>query len=887
MEGASSGGARRRRSGRPERVRYSGDGHGRARAGWSLAVVLRAQLGARHHGSELSVAIGRFIGREGLLGVVEAQLAAGARLLSLTGPPGSGKTRLAERLAERAAERQSVVLVELSDTVDVAALPARVAAALGPGTDARELSAALAARGPLLLVLDNLEQLLPAASPIVWQWCRRAPRLVVVVTSRERLEIDGEVVVEVGPLELAARGTATVELARQSEAVRLLEARMEAARGRGLADDAEAADAAQLVEALDGLPLAIELAASRTRALSLRELHARLDQRFQLLARRSRGAHDRHATLEAALESSWQALGEDEQRALAWSSVFAGTFSLALAEVVLDTRAAELLTALVDRSLVVAESAPGAAEHTRFRLLLSIRALARTRLRERGEEAEARARHRAAYVAALGPELERLERTGERAARRWIAREADNLRLIVGDPEADAVVQADVVRALEKVSLGDEPARRVARLDQVLAGPPLDALRTAHVLVARGRIHAISGQAEQAVADFQHAQALALNAGVPGLAAAALVQLSVRHRQRAELEQARILGEQALALAAGAGFPQVEAEAWACMGLLYGELDRPREARAADERALAMFRELGDVGSQGLALGNLAELALGDGALDEAERLYTQAIEAFRANDDVAYEGVYLGFAAGVAHARGQRTRARALYGDALERLDRVAARHVRGLTSAAMGALAADDDQIEEAAQYFAEAELSAPTRAVPAYVAAIEVYRGLLELAHARRQEALGHTDAAAAHHRAALARRRDVQHADISASVRAAVRLLDAALAARAVTRTVRAARDAAWVELGPERLDLSRRTAPRLIMQALLEAHARGQACPQEVLVAAGWPGERVLPEAASTRLRVAIATLRRLGLGALIVTHGGSYALDPAVRVERA
>jgi predicted ATPase len=854
-------------------------------------VVLRAQLGARAHGSELSVAIGRFIGRESLLEALEGRLAAGARLISLTGPPGSGKTRLAERLAERAAEGaaggRAVVLVELSDTADVAALPARVAAALGPGVDARELSAALAARGRLLLVLDNLEQLLPAASPLVWQWCRRAPRLAVVVTSRERLEVDGEEVVEVGPLELPASGTSTLAVARQSEAVRLLEARMEAARGRGLVDDGEAAAAVALVEALDGLPLAIELAASRTRGLSLRELHARLDQRFQLLARRPRGLHDRHATLQAALESSWQALADDEQRTLAWCAVFAGTFSLALAEVVLDTpRTAELLTALVDRSLVVAEATPGTPDHTRYRLLLSIRALARQRLVERGEEAQARARHRAAYVAALGPELERLERTGERAARRWIAREAENLRLVAGDPEVDAALQADVVRALEKVSLGDDPALRVARLDRALAGPPLDPVRAAHVLLARGRIHAISGQAEQAVADFERAHALALGAGVPGLAAAALVQLSVRRRQRAELEEARVLGEQALALAGGAGFPQIEAEAWACMGLLYGELDRPREARVADERALAMFRELGDVGSQGLALGNLAELALGEGALDEAERLYTQAIEAFRANDDVAYEGVYLGFAAGVAHARGQRGRARALYAEALERLDRVAARHVRGLTSAAMGALAADDDQVDEAAQCFAEAELSGPTRAVPAYVAAIEVYRGLLELAHARRQEALGHGEAAAAHHRAALARRRDVQHADISASVRAAVRLLDAGLAARAVTRTVRAARDAAWVELGADRLDLSRRTAPRLILLALLEAHARGQACPQEVLVAAGWPGERVLPEAASTRLRVAIATLRRLGLGALIVTHDGSYALDQAVRVER-
>lgn len=854
-------------------------------------MVLRAQLGARAHGSELSVAIGRFIGRESLLEGLEGRLEAGARLISLIGPPGSGKTRLAERLAERAADGvgggRDVVLVELSDTTDVAALPARVAAALGAGVDARELGAALAARGRLLLVLDNLEQLLPAASPLVWQWCRRAPRLAVVVTSRERLELDGEEVVEVGPLELPAAGATTLALARQSEAVRLLEARMEAARGRGLVDDAEGAAAVALVEALDGLPLAIELAASRTRALSLRELHARLDQRFQLLARRPRGVHDRHATLQAALESSWQALAEDEQRTLAWCAVFAGTFSLALAEVVLDTpRAAELLTALVDRSLVVAEAPPGTPDHTRYRLLLSIRALARQRLVERGEEAAARAAHRAAYVVALAPELDRLERTGDAASRRWIAREADNLRLVAADAEADLAVRADMVRALEKVSLGEEPTRRIARLDAVLAGPPLDARRTAHVLVARGRIHAIGGQAERAVADFERAQALALEAGAPGLAAAAAVQLSVRLRQRAQLDEARVLGEQALALASGAGYPQVEAEAWACMGLLYGELDRPREARAADERALAMFRELGDVGSQGLALGNLAELALGEGALDEAERLYAQAIDAFRANDDVAYEGVYLGFAAGVAHARGQRAQARALYVQALERLDRVAARHVRGLTSAAMGALAADDDRVEEAAQSFAEADLSAPTRAVPAYVAAIEVYRGLLELALARRQEALGHAEAAAAHVRAAHARRRDVQHADISASVRAAVRLLDAGLAARAAARVVRVASDAAWVELGTERLDLSRRTAPRLILLALLEAHARGQACPQEVLVAAGWPGERVLPEAASTRLRVAIATLRRLGLGALIVTHGGSYALDPTLRVER-
>jgi len=805
--------------------------------------------------------LGSFVGREGLLGSIAARIAADVSMLTLVGPPGAGKTRLAQRFAEMAAADTETwpggaMVIDLAQAHDRADLLAALARALG-AEPTQSIGPRLATFGALLLVLDNFEQLAKDARAEIAEWCREAPSLRVLVTSRERLDVEGESVLEIGPLELS------------SEAVQLFEARVIAARGRGFDDAEEAHEIAELVRELDGLPLAIELAAARTRMLTPREIRQRLGQRFQLLSRQPRREDDRHATLEAAIDASWAGLRPVEQSALADCAVFAGSFTLEAAERVIGREVLDTLGTLVDRSLLIAEPS---GHEMRYRLLLSIRAFAADRLGERA--AEKAARHRAYYVEASRSRRDQVTRSGDAVARAWLERESENLRAILRGSSDEAHVEAAL--ALDMVSLGRSSEDRMRALDVAIAiTAPVAVDLRARLLVARGRVAGMAGLADLAVRDFTRAVELA--AHYPAIAAEALVQLSVRFRQNAAPDEARAVGERALELVRGTEHPRVEAEGWVCLGLTYGELDRPDQAHVADERALAMFRAIGDVGSQGFALGNLAQLAQSAGEMERADRLYEEALQAFRAVNDLAYEGVYLGFRAGLAHERGDLARARALYQEAVDRLARAGARHVHGLMVGALAALEAADDRIADAERHMAEAERSAETAAVPAYKAALALYKAQLDLAEARAATKLGQVAAARAHRARAEQRRRDATHADVSASVRSAQELLDRALADGQQAPKVRIDPAGAWFEIGDNsRVDLGRRGALRRLLRALVEA--RGAPLDQEALIAAGWPGERVLAEAASTRVRVAISTLRRLGLGARIVTRDQGYAL---------
>jgi predicted ATPase/DNA-binding CsgD family transcriptional regulator/Tfp pilus assembly protein PilF len=346
-----------------------------------------------------------FVGRDRDLGDLRL-LVSSVRALTLCGPGGIGKTRLAMRLGWQLADDfpDGVWLAEFAATSDPALAARQVANVLGiseePGRPAAAtLGDALRAR-QLLLILDTCEHIVDAVADLVHDLITNCPGLRVVATSREPLRVRGETVWRVQPLSLSARTLPPPESADADggadEAVRLFADRAAAVRsGFALTED-NWAHVVQICRTLDGVPLAIELAAARIRALSVEQIAARLDDRFRLLASGDRTAPPRQQTLQAAVDWSFELLTPDEQTLLRRLSVFAG-WSLDMAEQVCadeqvpESRVLDLLAALIDKSLVALEDE--LAGDARYRLLDTIRQYAADRLAASAEEATIRERH--------------------------------------------------------------------------------------------------------------------------------------------------------------------------------------------------------------------------------------------------------------------------------------------------------------------------------------------------------------------------------------------------------------------------------------------------------------------------------------------------------------
>jgi predicted ATPase/class 3 adenylate cyclase len=373
-------------------------------------------LGNQALPNNLPAQLSTFIGRVRELDEVRA-LVESSRMVTLTGSGGCGKTRLSLQVAAEMLDGtgDGVWLVELAAVSDPDAVPSAIAGALGiasqGGRAALEVLLDALAPQDILIVLDNCEHLIDACAKTADALLRRCPRVHLVATSREPLGIAGETIYRVPSLSLpASDGSVAPE---SSDAVALFVDRARA-QGAGLTVNEETVPViVSVCRRLDGLPLAIELAAARLRSLSLDGLHDRLDQRFRLLTGGSRTALARQQTLRATVDWSHSLLNGAEQMLLRRLSVFAETFDLDAAEAVCgfgDIAAfdvAELIGALVDKSLVVAEPAGGA---LRYRLLETIRQFASERLAEAGEDeaaavAAAHGRHYLSVAEAAAPHL--------------------------------------------------------------------------------------------------------------------------------------------------------------------------------------------------------------------------------------------------------------------------------------------------------------------------------------------------------------------------------------------------------------------------------------------------------------------------------------------------
>ncbi|MEV6838615.1 BTAD domain-containing putative transcriptional regulator [Streptomyces sp. NPDC051133] len=346
-----------------------------------------------------------FVGREADIEAIGADLAA-ARLVTLLGPGGAGKTRLSQEAAEavRPTVRDGVWLAELAPVDDPEAVTQAVLTAIGAretvlhGAGAESMRAVAdryddplerivehCARRRMLIILDNCEHVVEAAARLAERLLARCPELTVLATSREPLGVPGELLRPVEPLP-------------EPVALRLLADRGAAARP-GFRTDDDPGACAEICRRLDGLPLAIELAAARLRMLTPRQIADRLDDRFRLLTSGSRTVLPRQQTLRAVVDWSWELLDTDERDVLARLSVFAGGCDLPAAEAVCGPAALDALGSLVDKSLVVAGPSPagGAGGGMRYRLLETVAEYAGERLDETGRRADAEHAHLTYY----------------------------------------------------------------------------------------------------------------------------------------------------------------------------------------------------------------------------------------------------------------------------------------------------------------------------------------------------------------------------------------------------------------------------------------------------------------------------------------------------------
>lgn len=397
-----------------------------------LARLVAAQSGpaARHN---LPHQLTSFVGRRRELDEGRRRLRR-TRLLTLTGPGGSGKTRLA---LEIAAEGQGdfphgVWLVELASIAEPALVPPAVAQALdllveGGQTAQRVLNEHLRDKS-LLLILDNCEHLVAACAELAERLLQAAPGLRLLATSREPLGVAGENSYPVPALTVPDAGQrATPDTLVQSEAVRLFVERAAAVRPDFALTEGNAAAVAQICRRLDGIPLALELAAARTRALTAEQIAARLDHRFGLLTGGSRTAPPRQQTLRGAIDWSYELLSDPERALLRRLSAFSGGWSLEAAEYVSRApEALDLLSQLVSKSLVLAEQRPDQAG--RFRMLETIREYAQEKLVEAGETEAAQDRHLAYYVSLAEEAEPELRRHGQVRWVNQLDRENGNLR---------------------------------------------------------------------------------------------------------------------------------------------------------------------------------------------------------------------------------------------------------------------------------------------------------------------------------------------------------------------------------------------------------------------------------------------------------------------------
>ncbi|HEY0592704.1 MAG TPA: protein kinase [Thermoanaerobaculia bacterium] len=692
---------------------------------YESTAILRAELAALASGTAEAArpepkagALPRFdqplLGREEELAAIRSMIVAeGARLVTLTGPGGSGKTRLALTAAEQLTEwfAGRVYFVPLAAVTEPDLVPAAIAHGLGAGDPSRAPMAGVVAslrssQSRALLVIDNFEQVIDAAA-VLAELLAECSSVTILVTSREILHLYAERALPVPPLPLPDPAEPTGSAAVMGNpAVRLFVSRARAANPGLALDAANVTAVVEICRALDGLPLAIELAAARTRMMTPRAMLGRIGERLKLLTGGARDLPGRQQTLRRTLDWSYELLTPGEQALIRRLAVFAGGFTLEGAEAVADPFGrlpidiVDGIGSLVDKSLLVRKGEQEG--EPRFTMLGMVRDYAAEQLAASGEEEETRKAH-AAYYLVLAEEGAQASRRDEQA--HWMTRladEHDNLRAALEWTTARGMTEWGLRLAVgifpfwERSEHLSEGRRR---LDALLAQPTAvdDSLRgralfaTAVLACTQKEFDAAAGRATESLA-------LHRRAGDRGGAAVSSNCLGVVYTELRQLDRAAAALEESIALWKAVGDDANFARSLmnlATVRRLQGEHDAARQMYLETEE---LFRRLGDTGNAAWALNHQGDLARELNRLAEASQYYGAALRTFRELGDSWGVASSLLDMAKLARREGDAAGAQTMLREALEHFERLG--HSRGIARVleAMALLAADGERYERA---------------------------------------------------------------------------------------------------------------------------------------------------------------------------------------------
>ncbi len=629
----------------------------------------------KHRLGNLPAEATSFVGRRRELAEIRKKLAT-ARLVSLVGPGGVGKTRLALRIAADLGRgfADGAWLVELAEVRDGALVTNAVLAALDLRDQAaiKPLQILLSdlQNRQLLLVLDNCEHLLGDVAPLVAEVLRAAPRLTLITTTREPLQVPGEHVIPIPPLQVpAGDGTQPLAQLRQNEAVMLFSERARAASGTFELNGSNQAVVVALCRRLDGLPLAIELAAVRTRVLSVEQIMDRLSDRFALLTGGGRAALPRHQTLRTTIDWSYDLLTRAEQILFRRLCVFAGRFTLQDVESVCTssevpaTGTLDVLSALVDKSLVTKEDFRGVAC---YRLHETLREYARLKLGDAGEEELLEERCLEHYRATC-------LRSADQARYRllewlaWAELEIDNIRAVLQRclARGDSARGLDIAASMKYYWITHGTTEGLRWLDPLLASGEASPPTLIRAFYLRGWLSLLQGDPAAARPWIARAVATARATGQPALLSESLSLAATVENVSGEHEAGRRYLDEAEAITPALNdFPAtIElVQSRAIQAIVEGDLET---LKAASLVGVRISREAGDLYQLEAMLRNLAVVGLMSGDFPSANSQFSEALQVARTVDNRLAQFYGLGAAGWYAAKTGQPRAAAKLLGAA------------------------------------------------------------------------------------------------------------------------------------------------------------------------------------------------------------------------------